>query len=248
MSPQARDERGVSDLLAFTLTFSIIVTGIALVSISGLGAFDTIQQSATTDVAETTMVGFAETTSDHIQDGASRRTTSMKLQGHGLYQQSSVLNVTVDGDSTHIESRALVRETDTETDIVYSSGAVYRVQREGLVVSRAPRFRCSSDSAHLSVLSLAGQIDFASSGRVTLKTSVPEENRTLVSPEAGRSPSASTVSVNVSNTAYPAAWQRLFERKLSNWDQHSTEAKTYRCTGIERAVVHNTSASLETVT
>ncbi|MFB6222937.1 MAG: hypothetical protein ABEH86_04595 [Haloarcula sp.] len=245
MSPQARDERGVSDLLAFTLTFSIIVTGIALVSISGLGAFDTIQQSAATDVAETTMVGFAETTSDHIQDGASRRTTSMKLQGHGLYQQSSVLNVTVDGDSTHIESRALVRETDTDTDIVYSSGAVYRVQREGLVVSRAPRFRCSSDSAYLSVLSLAGQADYASSGRVRLKTSVSEQ--TLVSPAAGRSPSASTVSVNVSNTAYPAAWQRLFERKLSNWDQHSTEAQTYRCTGIERAVVHNTSASLETV-
>ncbi|WP_423998908.1 DUF7289 family protein [Haloarcula salina] len=241
----ARGERGVSDLLAFTLTFSIIVGGIALVSLGGLGAFETVQRGAAVDVAETTMVGFAETTSDHIRDGAPRRTTSIKLQGHGLSQRSSALNVTVDGDSTIIQSRTLVRETDGGSDIVYTSGAVFRVQPEGLVVSREPSFRCSPDSAYLSVLTLTGQTNFSAANRVTLETSLRDE--TLVSPKAGDAPTAATVSVNVSNTAYPAAWQRLFERNAPHWDPHPSESYTYRCTGIDRAVIHNTSVSLRTI-
>jgi len=238
-------DRGVSDLLAFTLTFSIIITGIALVSLGGLGAFDAIQQGATTDVAETSMVGFAETTDDHIKGDAPRRTTSMKLQGHGLSLQSSTLNVTVDGRSTNISTGALIRETDSGTGIVYTSGAVYRVQREGLVVSRKPSLRCSSDSVYLSVLSLDGQTDFSSSGRVTIETTL--RNKTLISPQAGHSPSATTVSINVSETAYPDAWHRLFEQELSNWSSHS-ELHTYQCTGISRAVVHNTTVDVRTIT
>jgi len=244
--PDSHD-RGVSDLLAFTLTFSIIITGIALVTLGGLGAFDAIQQGATTDVAETSMIGFAETTDDHIQGDAPRRTTSMKLQGHGLSIRSSTLNVTVDGRSTNISTGAFIRETDSETDIVYTSGAVYRVQQEGLVVSRKPSFRCTPDSssAYLSVLSLDGQTDFSSSSRVTIETAV--QNKTLVSPQAGKPPSATTVLINVSETAYPDAWHRLFEQELPNWSGHS-EPHTYQCTGISRAVVHNTTVDIRTVT
>ncbi|MHC3378057.1 DUF7289 family protein [Haloarcula sp. H-GB5] len=247
LSSQNRHNRGVSDLLAFTLTFSIIITGIALVTLGGLGAFDAIQQGATTDVAETSMIGFAETTDDHIQSGAPRRTTSMKLQGHGLSLQASTLNVTVDGRSTNISTGAFVRETDSGTDIVYTSGAVYRVQQEGLVVSRKPSFRCAPDSGsvYLSVLSLDGQTDFSSSGRLTIETAI--QNKTLVSPQAGKSPSATTVSINVSETAYPDAWHRLFEQELSDWSGHS-EPHTYQCTGINRAVVHNTTVDIRTIT
>ncbi|WP_058995325.1 hypothetical protein [Haloarcula sp. CBA1127] len=246
-SGQGGHNRGVSDLLAFTLTFSIIITGIALVTLGGLGAFDAIQQGATTDVAETSMIGFAETTDDHIEGGAPRRTTSMKLQGHGLSIRSSTLNVTVDGRSTDISTGAFIRETDSGTDIVYTSGAVYRVQQEGLVVSRKPSFRCTPDSgsAYLSVLSLDGQTDFSASSRVTIETTV--QNKTLVSPQAGKQPSATTVSINVSETAYPDAWHRLFEQELSNWSGHS-EPHTYQCTGISRAVVHNTTVDIRTVT
>ncbi|WP_049943110.1 MULTISPECIES: DUF7289 family protein [Haloarcula] len=247
LSSQSGHDRGVSDLLAFTLTFSIIITGIALVTLGGLGAFDAIQQGATTDVAETSMVGFAETTGDHIQGDAPRRTTSMKLQGHGLSIRSSTLNVTVDGQSTNISTGAFVRETDSGTDIVYTSGAVYRVQQEGLVVSRKPRFRCSpgSDSVYISALSLDGQTDFSSSNRVTIETAI--QNKTLISPQAGKSPSATTVSINVSETAYPDAWHRLFEQELSNWSGHS-EPHTYQCTGVSRAVVHNTTVDIRTIT
>ncbi|GGK76820.1 DUF7289 family protein [Haloarcula sebkhae] len=247
LSSQNSHDRGVSDLLAFTLTFSIIITGIALVTLGGLGAFDAIQQGATTDVAETSMIGFAETTDDHIQSGAPRRTTSMKLQGHGLSLQASTLNVTVDGRSTNISTGAFVRETDLGTDIVYTSGAVYRVQQEGLVVSRKPSFRCAPDSGsvYLSVLSLDGQTDFSSSGRLTIETAI--QNKTLVSPQAGKSPSATTVSINVSETAYPDAWHRLFEQELSDWSGHS-EPHTYQCTGINRAVVHNTTVDIRTIT
>ncbi|MDS0223308.1 hypothetical protein NDI54_18355 [Haloarcula sp. S1AR25-5A] len=243
---QRGHDRGVSDLLAFTLTFSIIITGIALVTLGGLGAFDAIQQGATTDVAETSMIGFAETTDDHIQGDAPRRTTNMKLQGHGLSLRSSTLNVTVDGDSANISTRAFVRETDTETALVYTSGAVYRVQGEGLVVSRKPSLRCGPDSAYLSVLSLDGQTDFSSSGRVIIQTSV--QNKSLISPRAGNPPSASTVSVNVSETAYPDAWKRTFDRQLSNWSPHPSESHTYQCTGINRAIVHNTTVDVQTIT
>ncbi|WP_336339630.1 DUF7289 family protein [Haloarcula brevis] len=242
---QRSHDRGVSDLLAFTLTFSIIVTTIALVSLGGLGAFDAVQRGATTDVAETSMVGFAETTDDHIRGDAPRRTTSMKLQGHGLSLRPSTLNVTVDGHTTNISTGAFVRETDAGTDIVYTGGAVYRVQQEGSVVSREPSFRCSPDSAYLAVLALNGRTDFASSGRVTIETAI--RNRTLVSPGAGRSPSATTVSVNVSGTAYPDAWHRLFEQELSSWSNHS-DPHTYQCTGISRAVVHDTTVEVRTVT
>ncbi len=91
--PDSHD-RGVSDLLAFTLTFSIIITGIALVTLGGLGAFDAILRGQP-DVAETSMIESRRHSGPHLGD-APRRTTSMISGPRALHPLSTRRSVARD--------------------------------------------------------------------------------------------------------------------------------------------------------
>jgi len=46
------DSRGVSDLVAFVLTFSIIITAVGVVSIGGLGSLEDYRDGARAESAE----------------------------------------------------------------------------------------------------------------------------------------------------------------------------------------------------
>ncbi|WP_135304525.1 DUF7289 family protein [Haloarcula amylovorans] len=240
--------RGVSDLVAFTLVFSVIISMIGLMTIGGVGALDDVREGTETNVAEATMLGYAETLSDQRASDAPRRSTTIKLQGHGLKRTNSNISVTVDNgsgqpiDEEPLSTSAFVRTTDTGTELVYSSGALFRVEENGFVVVRLPPIRCDSNSADLPLTAVQGSVNVSAENRVTLRSEVT--NRSLVYPVDASDASADYVEVDVGNTTYSEAWERVFEERLPNWKEQSSGV--YRCdTG--RAVVHQTTIDITVV-
>ncbi|MFC6975651.1 hypothetical protein ACFQL1_14910 [Halomicroarcula sp. GCM10025709] len=239
--------RAVSDLIAFTLVFSIIISSIGFLTVGGFTALEGVRDGAETNTAEATMVGYAETLADHRNERAPRRETTIKLQGHSLSRQSSSFVVDVAGVSgtQTISTGTLVRTTGSDTDLVYTSGAVFRADENGGVrVVRVPPFRCGTTGAHLSFVRVTGDINQSSSGRVTLRSQL--RNRSLYFPDPSSGSAITTrVTVDVSGTEYRTAWERTFERYLE-WSATGTPG-VYECAGIDQAVVENTSIDIQAI-
>lgn len=236
--------RGVSDLVAFVLTFSIIITSVAAVSVGGLGSLEDFRDGAQAESAEIAMTGFDDSMEDIRADGVPQRTHQMQLNGDQLERHSSIINVTIDGTSTLVAVGAFVRETGDDTEMVYESGIVYRSQERGQVVVREPAFRCGSDSAHIGLVSVRGDVN-VSSNSLTLRA---RENRsTSVYPDlmAGENGAASQVEVNVTDTHNPAVWNQLFDSEMDEWGSSGRNA--YTCSGINRVYVHNTTVDLDAI-
>ncbi|WP_324756846.1 DUF7289 family protein [Haloarcula sp. GH36] len=242
--------RAVSDLVAFTLVFSIIISSIGFLTVGGFTALEGVRDGAETNTAEATMVGYAETLSDHRNERAPRRETTIKLQGHSLARQPSsfVVNVSAVPGNETLSTGAFVRTTSSDTELVYTSGAVFRVEDNGGVrIVRAPPFRCDANGAHLSFVQVTGDLNQSSSGRVTLRSQL--QDRSLYFPNQTSASAATdngTVSVNVSGTEYTDAWKRTFERDLG-WTAVTGTDETYKCSGIEQAVVENTSIDIQAI-
>jgi hypothetical protein len=230
--------RGVSDVVSFTLVFSTIILTIGVVTVGGVGTLDDVQDGIETNVAEETMLNYADSLSDHRTDSAQRRSSTIKLQGHTLeLDKSASLAYEVDGNRNTPDTGALVRTTDTDARIVYQSGGLFRVQDGGSVVVRQPPFRCGSDTAHLAVTTIEPEgdgISISADGRVTLESELKSQTTTV---ENG----ISTVTVDAGSTPYTESWRRFL-----GGDWNSGSGDEYTC-DVNRLVVHRTVVSLEVI-
>lgn len=153
-SPLQRDNRGVSEVLAFVLVFGIILTSVAILSMTGFQAMDSYQENEQQRNADRAMQTLADNFNDVLRyDGLEERYGELTVRGG---------TVTVDGDGgpdlaidvgngdefEHLENSddsitlgSLTYESGSET-ISYEGGAVTRKMDSGggLVVSD-PQFR-----------------------------------------------------------------------------------------------------------
>lgn len=240
-----KSSRAVSELVSFTLVFSTIIFLIGAITVTGITTLNDVQAGTETNVAESTMRGYAETLADHRTEGAPRRSTTIKLQGHNLRRVASTLDVNVSRNGNivsnmSITTGALVRTTNTDTQLVYDSGAVFRIEERGTpLIVRRPPVRCGADSANLPLMSVRGDVNLSSDGRVTMRSELADQ--TLRYPNnTSQNTSADVVTVNTSQTAYPEAWNRAFEDSGS-WTRPTSTAdpNVYECR-VDRLVVHQT--------
>lgn len=152
------ESRGVSDVVGFTLVFALILAMVTLVTVVGFGDLSTIRAVEQTDNAQRAFDVVADNIADVVIRGAPSRATEIKLTDATLYAGDPVLiNVTASDSSGVVppltanatyEVRPIVYEGQRETNIVYSAGAVFRVQREGGIVVRDPPFVLDDDRIH----------------------------------------------------------------------------------------------------
>jgi hypothetical protein len=229
--------RAVSDVVSFTLVFSTIIFMIGVVTVTGIGTLGDVQAGTESNVAEETMRNYAASLADHRTQSAERRSTTIKLQGHSLDRVSSTLNVTIGARERSITTGALVRTTNTDTELVYETGGVFRSEENGIVVVRQPPIRCTARVVHLPLTLVRGDINIASDNRVTLESERVTQRIDTVA--AGGS---TDVTVNVSGTARPDGWAKVFTG--SSWSGSGDE---YTCPGVERVVIHETVVSIDDV-
>jgi len=245
-----RYRRAVSDLVSFTLVFSTVVFLIGAITITGITTLNDVQDGTETNVAEATMRSFASTLTDHRVDGAPSRSTTIKLQGHNFRRVGSSMAVSVTSGATvtdlSIETGAIVRTTDTDTQLIYESGGVFRVADSGgLVVVRRPQVRCTTNSAHLPITSVRGGPNITADGRITMRTEL--EDQRLLYPNASQNTRATSLTLDTTEMTVPEAWQQVLDSSGGWSPVGPSDPGVYECS-VDRVVVHETVIEVDAVT
>ncbi len=207
---------------------------IGVVTVTGLGTLGDVQEGTESNIAEVTMLNYATTLSDH-REGIDRRSTTIKLQGHSLELTNSWVNWSVPGETrTNMSTGALVRTTDTDTELVYQSGALFRAEDGGggVVVRQSP-FRCGERTAHLAVTNVTGEFSISSDRRVTLESVRQDQSITTRN--------ATSVNVSLDGAEQSDQWN---DALAGDWEGSGDE---YTCESIKHVVVHETTVRIDIV-
>jgi len=217
-------ERAISDVVAFTLTFSVILTGVGFAYVAGFDALENSRDNEYTSSASRTMQGIAETFEDIHRESAPTRSIEFSVDRGDIRLADSTLGVDVQnsGVSESIDVGSLVYEpTDgSSTVVTYEGGAAFWVQQNGSLSLHRPVLRCSDNVALVSFVRLVGDVDIGNIGGVRITADrVESETRTIYpNPVAGqRAEDAHGVVLDVRNSANEDQWDRYL-RPADGWE------------------------------
>lgn len=214
-------DRAASEVLGFVLVFGLMMTTIGTVYVGG---FDSLtearnaQQQATTERAFDLLAA----NMDAIGTGtAPVRTTEIQLSGGRLRLRDGpeiAVTLTSGTSGTPTFSRSMspiVYEfEETETSLVYTNGAVMRVDRAGAVLKRSPPFVFRTDGAdHVAVVPIIAT-------RLTGTTAVADSRTARI-----RADHASTVLLNPQNVTAATTYRANLTitttaARASVWERH----------------------------
>lgn len=214
--PLRSDGRGVSEVLGYIFIFSLVITAVALVYTSGLGALTEIRDAEQLNSAERAMEGSAASL-ENLQRGDPSRASELRLSGGTV----SVLNdttttVTVNisggGNLTSTYAPGSLRYAYAGSHISYQVGAVLRSDGTSGFVERRPSFACSDERAMISMVTLRSNQSGVGGESSVVIVGRLQSNRLVFPPNASVSSSnASSVTVAVSGPD-ASAWTRYFDR------------------------------------
>jgi hypothetical protein len=266
--PGTTSRRGISDLLAYTLMFGIIITGVGLVSLGASGALTDLSEREQVANSERSMAAAAATLDDLHQEGDTRRSFNLPLGGGEVYVNASRINVSspTDPDLNATYSVGSLEQrfdrSPRDVTVAYEAGAVFR--SPGVRNPYRPSFRCDGDVAIVSIARLqAGNFAISEQGGSVVPLSprsVPTEapfadlGRTLVfsaeTVDVQRTRASfaggGTVRVNVSGSPNRQQWGGYFERPDSQWTPDPSTDHVWECSGVDTALVRVVTVELET--
>jgi len=141
-----RSRLGATEVLGFVLVFALVASTTGIVYVYGFGGLQDARDATALDNAERAMDVFADNVADIHGRGVPNRATEIKLYDAGLrLEESTTWRVEVRAPADGIEK---TYSSDVEplvyaaqdTELVYTNGALLRVDRGGAVMKRAPPF------------------------------------------------------------------------------------------------------------
>lgn len=261
-------DRGVSDVVAFTLTFSIIILSITTVSVVGIDNLTEFRDNERVKSAERGMVEFGSTMDDVHKSGAQLRNVRFALVLDERLEQrnDSTLKIAVEIDGAgvwhnytyNVKSLNHRLSGDDDTTLSYQAGGVFR--SDAAYPAYDPGIRCSTgpaDSAIVSVVNITR--DFSdlsvSSGDSSAgpdRVAQDEDNTVavdirgeVVANESGHLFSSANatkknVYLNISEMQYRQQWGRYLA--TSGWTTVEDTTR-YRC-GVDNVAVRVTSINM----
>ena len=218
--PDPSDNRAVSDVLAFVLVFSIIITSVGLVYVFGMGALEEAQVSEQNRNAERAFETMGVSFSDLQTGRGEERLSQLNPRGGRVsITESPTVEVTDDSGGILLSGDANSLEYAHEgTTISYELGAVFRADDGHSVMIRPPEFVCSEgpDGDHAVVsyptmsASQPSSVSTSSTLRVRATRSSTDVERT-----------GQDVTIAIEGSTHADAWKRYFEK--GDWDIDSGE-------------------------
>jgi hypothetical protein len=266
--PWHGDDRGVSDLIAFVLMFSIIISGVALVSGNAFDSLTELSDREQIENSERGMKSAAVTIDDIHRQGDTQRSFSLALGGGSIAYNESEIEVSSPDDATFgrtYDVNAIEHRFDRSPEdvtVAYEGGAVFRAPSGRVryqpsiacddnlaIVSfarlEADNFAISEGEKPRTVLdprSVSGEAPVADLGRSLIFSAEVEKRQRNVTSFDG-SGGTGTISLNVSASANPTEWGQYFERSESEWTEDSNSV--YKCENVDDAVVRVTTIELQ---
>lgn len=145
-------DRAVSEVLGFILVASLIFATLGVVYVAGLGGLEDTRDAERLQNAERAFEVLADNMADVYAEGAPNRATEIKLADAQLeFGSSTTLSVEITNAASGSPSYStdldpIVYSAGTGTKIVYEAGAVFRVEPDGAVLKRKPRFVFHEDA------------------------------------------------------------------------------------------------------
>lgn len=202
-----RDTRSVSEILGYTLVFSLVVVTVAVISVGGLSSYQEAQNFERQTNAQKAFDVMHNNFEDIYFKGAPSRATEVDLGETELALGDPItINITVAGQTDmNITTRPLVQNLGDENELVYEAGAVFQTTRDGGVVRRGPPMLLRSDTVHVIAPNLTTTGRSGVGGGVVL-VRARSLNQSLVYENASAS---NDITINVSSPRSDL-WQEVF--------------------------------------
>lgn len=217
----SRDDRAVSDVLAFILVFSIIITSVGLVYTFGMGALGDAQVSEQNRNAERAFETMAVSFSDLQTGRGEERLSQLNPRGGRIrVDDGTQLTVSVDNPSRSVVTDQNVGSLDYNhegTEISYELGATFRADDGNSIMIRQPEFVCTAgdtDRAVLSYPALTGSQPSSVSTSSTLRIRAERTSSRVRYPTdrvgGSNDRSVDSLTVRIDSSTHADAWERYF--------------------------------------
>lgn len=228
--------RAVSDILAFTFVFAIIITSTALVYGVGFGSLTDLRDSEQTRNAEFAFEALGNSIDDIAESHTPGRSGEVSLSGGQLVvrNDATIDSVTVGGKTYDSGgSGYAVGSLDysyEDTIVSYHGGTVFRSDRGNSAALTEPPFSCDPDRgrATVSIVTLvSSENGIGADGSVQIVAR--EAAAGLIYPNATRSAwvpanaSNPEVTIEMSGSKHNEAWARAMEEQGWNSNADGTE-------------------------
>jgi hypothetical protein len=233
----------VSDVVAFVLTFAIIIAGVGIVSVGGFDRLTEFTDEQEVDNSERSLAATAATGDSLHRNSDTYREFDLTLSGGTVVFNQTNLTIRSDTDNINLselssENEATIRTnaiehqfelSDRSTAVAYEGGAVFRTGTTR--PSYQPSFALDGDSAIISLVNLTAGNTIGRSTEfrndiVVQPTGIPQSAPTSADNELVcfsarledqqriyNSTSVSDLALDVSETAYPQLWEFYFENR-----------------------------------
>lgn len=225
-----RADRGLSEVLAFILTFSIILGSVGLLYATGFTAMSDYQEDEQLTNAERAMSALADNFNVLIQyDGLTERNGELSLRDGRLVvdDEGTTMTLEVEGEGTPLDDDHLgsITYEKGQRSIAYEGGGVFRNETSGDVLRERPQLKCEDDVAIVSLVVVEGETgSIQTSGSTQVRV---EKIDTDVTTADGN------VTVEVDSPSHGNGWESAFDR--GEWDD-SGGSNEWTCEA-DRAIV-----------
>lgn len=244
--------RGVSEVVSFILTFSIITLMIGLLYSAGFVSMEQLQTGNQMQNAEGVFFAMADNFAELQEGQAPRRAGALDLDVAASISvnNDSQVDVTVHNATGPVFSRSITsRSMDYRLDermVTYETGAVFRSNKDNSAMVREPPGIFCSPSSSAAMLSLVTLVDPAgasvASGTVTV--SGRQRSATLLFPaDRNASGSIENVTIDVSSP-HESAWNDHLSGD-SGWEDPDGDG-TFACEDVDQVFVRHTVIEVRT--
>lgn len=220
-------DRGQSELIGFAIIFGLIVFSISVLSVTGYGGLQNAQEYERTDNVQRAFAALADDIDDIVHQGASSRTTEIKLADAKLsLEQREMITVngsSPDGEFTHTYAvRSIVYDSGTGTEIAYTNGALVRQDDESAVMLREPNLILTDDAVVIPIVQPAPGGTEAVGGSTTVLVGTAHSDTELLRADEAEY----EISIEVTSP-HAEAWERYLDAEPAT--DCSREGTTVSC-------------------
>lgn len=251
------DDRAVSDVLAFVLIFSIIITSVGFAYVFGMGALESAQVSQQNNNAERGFLALTVTFNDLQTGRGEDRLSQLNPRGGRIsVQDDPRVTISVDGEDRVDDQSVGALNYDHEgTTVSYELGATFRSDDGNSVMLRSPEFVCSPSAASgqervvVSYANLTASSPSSITSSSTMRIRATEEDTDVHYPinRTGAEDTreiSSDVTIRIDDSPHADAWERYFDER--DWTGVSRTGSTVSATcDAEVAYVRETEMAIE---
>jgi flagellin-like protein len=210
-------DKGVSEVVGYILTFSIVIVAVTLIYTSGMPMVEQTSETAALQSMETSFVSLQSNVKKVALDQSPVRTVKFNLVKGSIGAKKSPkagwLNITVDGTEHHNQSFGNIEYTIGTKKVIYENGAVIESTTGGnIIVSDPPIYFTNyggNKNVFISVINVSG--NFSAGGGIA-EMHLRHDNTTVIYANENVALDSVTIASD-----YEEAWKRYINETFGSY-------------------------------